>query len=207
MKAAPTQPTGGAVPMPTPLAGHTNSYHTYTFDEALAGIAEAGYRARRALGRPGLDRARRPRRAAGRRSLEARPLRARAGVALGALRPDDDGRARPRDQGRALGLRLRHPDHQHGDRRPLRRRRRTRVRSSANIGELADAAEAAGVDVALEIHGDIMASGALTRAAAGAIGAPAHQGRLRHGQLRVLRRRQGRRRHRRRSPRTWPTCT
>ena len=31
-----------------------------------------------------------------------------------------------------------------------------------NIGELADAAKAAGVVVALEIHGDIMASGALT---------------------------------------------
>ena len=30
--------------MPTPLAGHTNSYHTYSFDEALGGIAEAGYR-------------------------------------------------------------------------------------------------------------------------------------------------------------------
>src|SRR4029079_5868243 len=25
------------------LAGHTNSYHTYGFDDALAGIAEAGY--------------------------------------------------------------------------------------------------------------------------------------------------------------------
>ena len=26
------------------LAGHTNSYHTHTAEEALAGIAEAGYR-------------------------------------------------------------------------------------------------------------------------------------------------------------------
>src|SRR5439155_1693716 len=26
------------------LAGHTNSFHTHGFDEALAGIAEAGYR-------------------------------------------------------------------------------------------------------------------------------------------------------------------
>ena len=25
------------------LAGHTNSYHTYDFDQALTGIAEAGY--------------------------------------------------------------------------------------------------------------------------------------------------------------------
>ena len=26
------------------LAGHTNSFHTYGREEALAGIAEAGYR-------------------------------------------------------------------------------------------------------------------------------------------------------------------
>src|SRR5580765_9030425 len=31
--------------MATPLAGHTNSYHTYSHDEALQGIAEAGYTA------------------------------------------------------------------------------------------------------------------------------------------------------------------
>ena len=30
--------------MANPLAGHTNSYHTYGFDDALAGIAGAGYR-------------------------------------------------------------------------------------------------------------------------------------------------------------------
>ena len=30
--------------MANPLAGHTNTYHTYSFDEALGGIAEAGYR-------------------------------------------------------------------------------------------------------------------------------------------------------------------
>ena len=30
--------------MANPLAGHTNSYHTYGFDEALAGIAEAGFK-------------------------------------------------------------------------------------------------------------------------------------------------------------------
>ena len=30
--------------MQNPLAGHTNSYHTYSHDEALAGIAAAGYR-------------------------------------------------------------------------------------------------------------------------------------------------------------------
>ena len=31
--------------MANPLAGHTNSYHTYSHDEALQGIAEAGYSA------------------------------------------------------------------------------------------------------------------------------------------------------------------
>ena len=31
--------------MAKPLAGHTNSYHTYSHDEALQGIAEAGYKA------------------------------------------------------------------------------------------------------------------------------------------------------------------
>ena len=30
--------------MANPLAGHTNSYHSYGHDEALQGIAEAGYR-------------------------------------------------------------------------------------------------------------------------------------------------------------------
>ena len=30
--------------MAIPLAGHTNSYHTYGVDEALAGIAQAGFR-------------------------------------------------------------------------------------------------------------------------------------------------------------------
>ena len=30
--------------MAAPLAGHTNSYHTYGLDEALAGIAAAGFR-------------------------------------------------------------------------------------------------------------------------------------------------------------------
>ena len=30
--------------MPYPLAGHTNSYHSYSFEEALAGIAAAGFK-------------------------------------------------------------------------------------------------------------------------------------------------------------------
>ena len=45
--------------MAYPLAGHTNSYHTYSFDEALAGIAGAGYKGVELSAVPGLDRARR----------------------------------------------------------------------------------------------------------------------------------------------------
>ena len=30
--------------MKNPVAGHTNTYHTYSLDDALAGIAAAGFR-------------------------------------------------------------------------------------------------------------------------------------------------------------------
>ena len=30
--------------MRSPLAGHTNSYHTYSFEQALDGIARAGFK-------------------------------------------------------------------------------------------------------------------------------------------------------------------
>ena len=43
----------------------------------------------------------------------------------------------------------------------------------ANIGTLADAAQAAGLVVALEIHGDLMATGALSAALLDRIGHPA----------------------------------
>jgi L-ribulose-5-phosphate 3-epimerase len=39
---APGEDEGGAA-VNNPLAGHTNSYHTYGFDEALRGIAAAGF--------------------------------------------------------------------------------------------------------------------------------------------------------------------
>ena len=104
--------------MANPLAGHTNSYHTYSHDEALQGIAEAGYTRRRAVGGAGLDGACRPRRRSGRAAPQARGLRARAGQPVGALRPDDGRGARARHQGGALGCRVRHPDRQHRGRRP-----------------------------------------------------------------------------------------
>jgi L-ribulose-5-phosphate 3-epimerase len=161
MKAAPTQPTGGAVPMPTPLAGHTNSYHTYTFDEALAGIAESGYRGVELSAVPGwTDHV----------DLDAPTGDVRSKLDHYGLEPvslsghsdltTKDGLAHgikavrwASDYGipivnTAIGGHWSEDEDQGA--------------FMENIGELADAAKAAGVVVALEIHGDIMASGALT---------------------------------------------
>ena len=109
--------------MANPLAGHTNSYHTYGFDEALAGIAEAGYGGVELSAVPGwtehLSLDEDP--AAVRRKLEGYGLDA---VSLsGHSDLDDPRRARPRHQGGALGGRLRPADREHGGRRPPERRR------------------------------------------------------------------------------------
>ena len=194
--------------MPTPLAGHTNSYHTYSFEEALAGIAEAGYRGVELSAVPGwtehvdLDAPADDVRA------EARPLRPRGGLALGPLRPDDEGRARPRDQGACAGR----PSYglpivntaigghwsededesafmgniERARRRGQGRGRRRRARDPRRHHGLGrdDAARCMERDRA---RGD--------------------QGQLRHGQLRVLRRRRRRRRHPGDRARTWPTVT
>ena len=148
--------------MPNPLAGHTNSYHTYGHDEALAGIAAAGYRYVELSAVPGwtehvdLD-ADRPRSAG---KLEGYGLEA---VSLcGALRPDDAPTGSSTGSRRCAG-------------RPSTASRSSTPRSAAtsradeneaaflaNIGAMADAADAAGVVVALEIHGDIMASSDVT---------------------------------------------
>ncbi len=148
--------------MPTPLAGHTNSYHSYSFEESLAGIAEAGYKGVELSAVPGWT----------------------DHVDLDA--PPDDVRARLEDYGLTPVSLSGHSDLTtkeglaHGVKA---------VRWAAaygipivntaigghwsededesafleNIDELADAAASAGVVVALEIHGDIMASGAKTR--------------------------------------------
>ena len=110
------------------LAGHTNSYHTYGHDEALAGIAAAGYRYVELSAVPGwtehVDLGTPP--AETRRKLDG--LRARGGEPLRALGPDDRRRARPRDQGCPVGGRVRPPDRQHRGRRPsVRGRERERV--------------------------------------------------------------------------------
>ena len=188
------------------LAGHTNSFHTYSREEALAGIAEAGYRTVELTAVEGwtehvdLD-------------ADTGELRARSSTtassrsALGPLRPDHRRRAsRYGIKAVELAARLRPPRHEHGDRRP-RGQEENESAFLANIEALADAAEDAGVDVALEIHGDIMASGARTLPLLERIGHPRIKVAYDTAQLRVLRRRQGRRRPRRRSSRTSPTCT
>ncbi len=148
--------------MPNPLAGHTNSYHTYSLDDALAGIAGAGYKGVELSAVPGWTE---------HVVLEDDPAGLRAKLAHYGLTPvslsgHSDLTTR---EGLAHGIKAVRWAADYGI--PI-------VNSAigghwsededesafmGNIGELADAAEAAGVVVALEIHGEIMASGAKTR--------------------------------------------
>jgi L-ribulose-5-phosphate 3-epimerase len=147
--------------MTNPLAGHTNTYHTYGFEEALEGIASAGYAYVELSAVPGwtehvgLD----DPPAEVRRKLEGYGLEAvslsghsdlttRDGVEHGikAVRWAAD-----------YGLGIVNTavgGHQSAD--------ENEAAFLGNVGELADAAEAAGILVALEIHGDIMASSEVT---------------------------------------------
>jgi L-ribulose-5-phosphate 3-epimerase len=147
--------------MPYPLAGHTNSYHTYSFDEALAGIAGAGYKGVELSAVPGwtehVDLDDDP--AAVRSKLERYGLTAvslsghsdlttRDGLAHGIKAVEWAGRYGLPVVNSAVG------GHQSAD--------ENESAFLENIGELADAADAAGIVVALEIHGDIMASSDVT---------------------------------------------
>jgi sugar phosphate isomerase/epimerase len=133
--------------MAYPLAGHTNSYHTYGFDDALAGIAEAGYGGVELSAVPGwtehLSLDEDP--AAVRRKLEGYGLEAVSLSGHSDLTTPD---------GLDHGIRAAVGGHQSAD--------ENEAAFLGNIGELADAAEVAGVVVALEIHGDIMASSDVT---------------------------------------------
>jgi L-ribulose-5-phosphate 3-epimerase len=148
--------------MTNPIAGHTNTYHTYGFEEALAGIAQAGYEYVELSAVPGwtehvdLD-ADTP--AAVQRRLESHGLEA---VSLSA---HSDLTTREGVEHGLKGVRWAAEyglpivntavgGHQSAD--------ENEAAFLGNIGELADAAEAAGVVVALEIHGDIMASSDVT---------------------------------------------
>jgi L-ribulose-5-phosphate 3-epimerase len=150
------------VPTPTPLAGHTNSYHSYTFEESLAGIAEAGYKGVELSAVPGwTDHV----------DLDAPPddVRARLdhyGLTPVSLSGHSDLTSKA---GLAHGVKAVRWAAAYGI--PIVN---TAIGGHwsededesaflANIDELADSAASAGVVVALEIHGDIMASGAKTR--------------------------------------------
>jgi sugar phosphate isomerase/epimerase len=147
--------------MPYPLAGHTNTYHTYSFDEALAGIAGAGYKGVELSAVPGwtehVDLDADPEETRGRLKeygLEAVSLSGHSDLTtaeglehgIKAVRWAAD-----------FGLPIVNTavgGHQSAD--------ENEAAFLANVGELADAADEAGVVVALEIHGDIMASSDVT---------------------------------------------
>jgi sugar phosphate isomerase/epimerase len=147
--------------MPYPLAGHTNSYHTYSFEEALAGIAGAGYKGVELSAVPGwtehVDLESDP--AAVREKLDDYGLTAvslsghsdlttRDGLVHGIKAVEWAGRYGLPVVNTAVG------GHQSAA--------ENETAFLSHIGELADAAERAGVVVALEIHGDIMASSDVT---------------------------------------------
>src|SRR5580765_6891444 len=147
--------------MANPLAGHTNSYHTYGFDEALAGIAGAGYKGVELSAVPGwtehvsLD----DDPAEVRRKLDSYGL-----TAVSLSGHSDLTTAEGLEHGlravrwaAAYGLPIMNTavgGHESAD--------ENESAFLGNVGELADAADEAGVVVALEIHGDIMASSDVT---------------------------------------------
>jgi L-ribulose-5-phosphate 3-epimerase len=139
------------------LAGHTNSYHAYGLDEALAGIADAGFRYVELSAVPGWTehvrlngtediRAKLTRHALTAVSLSAHSdLTTREGLQHGITAVRWAAREGISIVNTAIGG---HASREEDEKAFLR-----------NIGHLADAAEKAGVVVALEIHGDIMATG------------------------------------------------
>jgi L-ribulose-5-phosphate 3-epimerase len=143
--------------MANPLAGHTNSFHTYGFDEALGGIAEAGYRHVELSAVPGwtehvpLDRPHElPAKLAGYGltpvSLSAHSdLTTRAGLEHGLAAVRFAAEVGVPIVNTAIGG---HSSSVESEQAFL-----------ANVDELANEAERAGVVLALEIHGDLMASG------------------------------------------------
>jgi L-ribulose-5-phosphate 3-epimerase len=147
--------------LPTPLAGHTNSYHTYGFDEALAGIAGAGFKGVELSAVPGWTE---------HVDLDDDPAAVRSkveGYGLEAVSLSGHSDLTTRD-GLAHGIKAVKWAAAYG--LPVVNSAVGGHQSAgenesaflANIGELADACDAAGVVVALEIHGDIMASSDVT---------------------------------------------
>lgn len=147
--------------MTNSLAGHTNTYHTYSHDEALEGIAAAGFKAVELSAVQGwtehvdLD----ADRGELRRKLDGYGL---SPVSLSAH--SDLTTA----EGLEYGLKAVRWAGEYGI--PIvntavgghESAHENEAAFLGNIHALADEAEAAGVVVGLEIHGDIMASGAIT---------------------------------------------
>jgi L-ribulose-5-phosphate 3-epimerase len=147
--------------MANALAGHTNTYHTYGFDESLRGIAAAGYTYVELSAVPGWTE---------HVDLDSSPADVRSklenhGLEAVSLSGHSDLTTR---EGLEHGIKAVRwaadygipivntavGGHQSAD--------ENESAFLGNIGELADAAESAGVVVALEIHGDIMASSDVT---------------------------------------------
>ena len=143
------------------LAGHTNSYHTYDFDQALTGIVEAGYDAVELTAVLGwtehldLDAP----------QSELRQRLEHYGLDLTVLSAHSDLTT---PEGVELGIKAVRWCADYGV--PVMNtaigghssQDENEASFIEGIGRLAAAADEAGVDVALEIHGDIMANGAKT---------------------------------------------
>jgi L-ribulose-5-phosphate 3-epimerase len=143
------------------LAGHTNSYHTYGFEEALRGIANAGFRYVELTAVPGwtehVDLSTDP--------AEVRRLLDGYGLEAVSLSAHSDLTTREGLEHGIRGVRWAAEyglpivnsavgGHESAD--------ENEQAFLSNVGELADAAEEAGIVVGLEIHGDIMASSDVT---------------------------------------------
>jgi L-ribulose-5-phosphate 3-epimerase len=156
----------------TALAGHTNSYHPYTAEEAYAGLAEAGYRAVELSAVPGwtehVDVHGDPedvREQLGDHGLVALSISGHSdlttldGLAHGLAVVAWAQRYGLPVVNTAIG------GHAHVE--------ESESAFLSNVSTLADAAQAAGLVIALEIHGDLMATGALSAALLDRIGHPA----------------------------------
>jgi L-ribulose-5-phosphate 3-epimerase len=157
----------------TPLAGHTGSYYSYTLEDALAGLAGAGYRGVELAAVPG---------ATEHVDVHGDPAAVRALLdrfgleAVSISGHSDLTTSEGLDHGLAVvawaerfgvpvvntAIGGHAPDVDESEEAFLR-----------NIGPLADAAQAAGLTIALEIHGELMASGERSAPLLDRIGHPA----------------------------------
>jgi sugar phosphate isomerase/epimerase len=154
------------------LAGHTNTYHTYSLDEALAGIAAAGYGQVELSAVPGwtehVDLGTPPGQIQSR--LAGHGLQAVALSAHSDLTTDEGVAYALRAIGWAADYGLDLVTTAIGGHAS---REESQEEFLPRAGRIASAAEQAGVIVALEIHGDLMATGQAARPLIERIGSPA----------------------------------